>query len=113
MRCAISPNDGRVSDLVRALDREGQPAAETWRAVAEASERLGLARPSYGHVRRLVRVDRRLRHLRADAREVLTEAGVALLVGRVPNVLGVIGKVTEIRLREDLVLQEHKAPPRG
>ena len=111
MRCAISPNDARISDLVRALDRDGQPAAETWRVVAAAAERLGLARPSYGHVRRLVRVERRLRQLRGDAREILTDAGVALLVGRVPNVLRVIDKFDEIRLREDLVLQEHKAPP--
>jgi hypothetical protein len=111
MRCAISPNDARINDLVCALDRDEQPAAETWRAVGEAAERLGLARPSYGHVRRLVRVERQLRHLRAEAREILTDAGVALLVGRVPNVLRVIDKVSEIRLREDLVLQEHKAPP--
>ena len=111
MRCAISPNDRRIFDLVRALDRDEQPAAETWRLVSAAAERLELRRPSYGHVRRLVRVERTLRRLRAEARAILTDAGVALLAGRVPSVLRVIDDVTEIRHREELVLQEHKPPP--
>lgn len=108
VRCAISPNDLRILELVRALDDEDQPAAETWRLVSDAAERLGLRRPSYGHVRRLVRVERALRRLQVEARDVLTDAGVALLAGRVPPVLRVIDEVTEIRRREELVLQEHK-----
>jgi hypothetical protein len=113
MRCAISPNDRRIADLVRALDREEQSAAESWRLVATAAEQLGLRRPSYGHVRRLVRVERALRRLRAEARAILTDAGLALLAGRVPPVLRVIDEVTEILEREELVLQEHKPPPPG
>ena len=110
MRCAISPNDRFIADLVRALDRDEQPAAETWRLVAAAAERLELSRPSYGHVRRLVRIERALRRLRGEAQAVLTDAGVALLAGRVPPVLRVIDEVTEILEREELVLQEHKPP---
>ncbi|MBA2462666.1 MAG: hypothetical protein H0V45_13025 [Actinobacteria bacterium] len=111
MRCAISPNDPRIADLVRALDHDEQPAAETWRLVSAAAERLGLRRPSYGHVRRLVRIERALQRLRAEARAILTDAGVAFLAGRVPPVLRVIEEVTELRHREELVFQEHKPPP--
>jgi len=111
MRCAISPNDPRIHDLIRALDRDEQPAAETWRLVAAGAERLGLPRPSYGHVRRLVRVERALRRLRAEAQRIMRDAGVALLAGRVPPVLQVIEEVSEIRSRAELVLQEHKPPP--
>ncbi len=39
--------------------------AETWRRLAEAGERLGLTRPSYQHVRRLVRIERRRRQVSA------------------------------------------------
>lgn len=110
MRCAISPNDPRIHDLIRALDRNEQPAAATWRLVAAAAERLGVPRPSYGHVRRLVRVERALRRLRAEAQRAMTDAGVALLAGRVPPVLRVIEKVSETRSQAELVLQEHKPP---
>ena len=102
MRCAITPNDARIGDLVRALDHDEQPAAEAWRLVAAAAERLGLARPSYSHVRRLVLAERALRRLRAKERAILNDAGLALLVGRVPNVLWVIDKVTELREREEV-----------
>ena len=70
MRFAISPNDPRVAVLVAALDREDVSAAETWREVASAAERLGMRRPSYQHVRRLVRIERRRRELERAGREV-------------------------------------------
>ncbi len=99
-----------MADLVRALDREEQPAAETWRLVAAAAERLGQARPSYGHVRRLVCRERELERLRRERRAVLSRAGERLLAGGVPNVPLVIERLTEIRDREELVFQEHKPP---
>ena len=51
------------------------PAAETCRRVGAAAEELGLMRPSYGHVRRIVRVERRRRELRARQRKVLAGRG--------------------------------------
>ncbi|HWN21500.1 MAG TPA: hypothetical protein VNP93_05970 [Gaiellaceae bacterium] len=109
MRSAISPNDGRVAYLVRLLDRDGVPVAATWREVAVGSERLGLSRPSYGHVRRLVRIERRRRELRRHAAAVLGEAGATLFAGLVPSVPALADKLDELRLEEELVLQEHKA----
>ena len=109
MRSAISPNDGRVADLVRLLDEDGTPFAATWREVAAGSERLGLSRPSYGHVRRLVHIERRRRELRRQAAAALGEAGTKLFAGLVPHVPELADKLDELRLEEELVLQEHKA----
>lgn len=111
MRFAISPNERRIEDLVRLLDHDERPVAETWRAVGTAAGRLGLARPSYGHVRRLVRLERALAKLREEERSILAAAGVALLAGRVPHVHKVIDDVSAIREREWLVFQEHKPSP--
>jgi hypothetical protein len=109
VRSAITPNDGRVADLVRLFDRDDVAIAQTWRAVAEGSERLGLRRPSYGHVRRLVLIERRRRELRRQSAAVLAEAGSKLLAGLVPSVPALADKLDELRLEEELVLQEHKA----
>jgi predicted nucleic acid-binding protein len=109
VRFAIPPNDPRVAVLVGALDREDVPAAETWRRVAEAGERLGLTRPSYQHVRRLVRVERRRRELRADGREVLTGALTTVAAGRVPSAVWTLQRLRELEREGELVSQEHKA----
>jgi hypothetical protein len=67
MRFASSPSTRlRLRELVAALDEDGAPAAATWRLVGETAANLGLPRPSYPHVRRLVRDERRRR--RAPAR---------------------------------------------
>ena len=55
--------------------------AQTWRAVGAAAERLGLRRPSYQHVRRLVRIERRRRQLEARGRAVLGRAAATLAAG--------------------------------
>lgn len=109
MCSAISPNDRRIADLVRALDRDDAPVAATWRAVGDGAERLGLRRPSYGHVRRLALADRRRRELRRAARAVVADAAATFAAGRVPNLAGVALDLRDLRLREDLVFQEHKA----
>jgi hypothetical protein len=44
--------------LILGLDDERQPIAETSRRVGRAAERLGIQRPSYVHVRRIVVRDR-------------------------------------------------------
>ncbi len=109
MRSAISPNDPRVAVLVVELDDEEQPIAETWRQVASAAVRLGMRRPSYGHVRRLVRIERRRRRLQAAGREVLGRAATTMAAGRVPSAVHVLERLRELEGKKELVLQEHKA----
>ena len=113
MRFAISPNDPRIAVLVVELDRDELPMAQTWRDVAGAAERLGMRRPSYQHVRRLVRIERRRRQLEARGREVLGRAAATMAAGRVPSAVLVLERLRELRGAEELVLQEHKAfrPP--
>ena len=113
MRFAISPNDPRIAVLVAELDSEGVPMAHTWRRVGAAAERLGLRRPSYQHVRRLVRIERRRRQLEAAGRAVLGRAATTLAAGRVPSAVLVLERLRELQRAEELVLQEHKAfePP--
>ena len=109
MRSAVLPNDPRFSALVAALDQEGVPAAETCRRVGAAAEEIGLLRPSYQHVRRMVRVERRRKELRAEARRVLTGAVSTSAAGLAPSVVLVLERLRELQLAEELVLQEHKS----
>lgn len=113
MRFALSPNDPRIAVLVAELDRDEVPMAQTWRVVAGAAQRLGMKRPSYQHVRRLVRIERRRRQLEARGRAVLGRAATTLAAGRVPSAVLVLQRLRELERAEELVLQEHKAfgPP--
>ena len=113
MRFAISPNDPRLAVLVGALDAEDVPVAETWRRVATAAQQLGLRRPSYQHVRRLVRVERRRRELERAGRAVLGSAASTLAAGRVPSAVSTLQRLRDLQRAEELVLQEHKAFGRG
>jgi hypothetical protein len=65
--------DERLLRLARTLDDESQPMAETCRRVGAAAEKLGLARPSYVHLRRILTAERarrrELRELRERVRE--------------------------------------------
>lgn len=74
-----------VDELAIALDRDDQPIAETWRLVSESAATLGLPRPSYPNVRRLVLAERLRRRLRRELQDVLKEAASALATGRVPG----------------------------
>lgn len=65
----------RLLAAVRRLDDRTVPLAETCRRVGDAAERLGLARPSYVHVRRIIHEERRRRdELRAIAGDVVRDA---------------------------------------
>ena len=66
-------------------------------------------RPSYQHVRRIVRVERRRQELRREARKVLAGAVSTSAAGLVPSVVLVLERLRELQLAEELVLQEHKA----
>jgi hypothetical protein len=108
VRFAVAPNDPRLAVLVGALDREEVPAAETWRRVCSAAERLGLPSPSYQHVRRLVRVERRRQQVRREARGVRVRCGLLGDGGARPGAIFVLERLRELERREELVLQEHK-----
>ena len=113
MRSAISPNDPRLVALVVALDEAHAPAAETCRRVGAAAQEIGLLRPSYQHVRRIVRVERHRQELRAEARKVLSGPVSTAAAGLAPSVVLVLERLRELQLAEELVLQEHKAFARG
>jgi hypothetical protein len=71
---------------VRELDDPDQPIAETCRRVGEAAWAAGLVRPTYPHLRRIVKAERRLaaqRRRRRDEREqILADAFARFLSGR-------------------------------
>jgi hypothetical protein len=108
VRFAIPPNDPRIAVLVAAADVDEMPAAEVWRRVGRAAERVGIRRPSYGHVRRLVRIERRRRELEREGRAVIGRAAVTLAAGRVPSAVLVLERLRELQRRGELVFQEHK-----
>jgi hypothetical protein len=110
MRFAVAAYDRRLRGLVVALDRDGAPVAATWRAVGAAADRLGLRRPSYYTVRRLVILERlRERHTAAPRtggrllRRLRLAARVDVSIG--------IERVGGAWHDEHLVLEQHKRPP--
>jgi hypothetical protein len=85
----IAPRyDERILDAVLALDDSGQPLAEISRRIAAHVEQLGITRPSYVHLRRLIlaareREDerrRRNKELLQIAADVYTDATLGKLV---------------------------------
>ncbi|MBA2383374.1 MAG: hypothetical protein H0V68_01740 [Actinobacteria bacterium] len=96
MRFASSRSSrSRLVDLVAALDEDDAPAAATWRLVSEAAAKLGLPRPSYPHVRRLVIAERHRRRLRRARNEILEEAASTLAAGRVPGFDYTLGRLLD------------------
>lgn len=83
MRFTVSRNAGAlIRELVAALDRDEQPIAETCRLVGTAAVSIGLQRPSYANVRRLVLAER---SRRAKLRAIRTDLLADLAAGRVPQ----------------------------
>ena len=110
MRFALSPRDVRIQVLVATLDEDDVPFAETWRAVGEAADRLGLSRPGYHLVRLLARAERLGRRARTEVRQAAL--GVVGAVGS-PLAIDVkiaAEKLREARVKERLVLEQHKPP---
>jgi len=58
MPAAAPRYDQRLLDAIRRVDDDTEPIAETCRRVGEVATALGLPRPSYVHVRRIVRMER-------------------------------------------------------
>lgn len=69
--------------------------AATWRLVSETAARIGLPRPSYPHVRRLVIDERRRRQARGELRDVLKEAASTIAAGRVPSFDYTLGRLLD------------------
>jgi hypothetical protein len=102
----------RLHDLVVALDRDDERVAATWRLVAEAAAKLGLPRPSYPHVRRLVLAERRRRQLRRELRDVVKEAASTFAGGRVPGFDYTAGRLLDAHaalVAEDACVSETQA----
>ena len=85
----------RLRELVAALDEDNVPTAVTWRLVAETAANVGLPRPSYPHVRRLVIAERRRRRARKELRDVLKEAANTIAGGRAPGFDYTVGRLLE------------------
>jgi hypothetical protein len=106
--------DLRILLALRTLDDRAQPIAETLRRVGAEAERLGLTRPSYVHVRRLVRAQRALEDAAnarcAEIAEIIGDVARQLLLGLRVDPYDVADRVRESRLREEFVALSHKAP---
>ena len=109
MRFAVPGNDPRLADLVRLLDHDNVPIAETWRAVGAGANRLGLMRPGYGLVRQLVRLERFRRLVRAETIAALKKAASGIAAGRVP-VRPLLADLERIDWRRGVVFDAHKPP---
>ncbi|MGH2996933.1 MAG: hypothetical protein ACRDM9_11525 [Gaiellaceae bacterium] len=69
---------------LRVLDAVGLPYAEAWRGLRPVSARLGIPRPSYPTVRRILIAERARKARRNDQLDrVLTD----LLAGRAPKIV--------------------------
>jgi hypothetical protein len=64
--------DSRLVAAVERLDRSDVPIAETWRRAGVVAEELGLIRPSYPQVRRIVHAARQ-RGRRPTAGDILLD----------------------------------------
>ena len=86
--------DERLLRAIRRLDDESLPIAEVCRRVGERAERLGVPRPSYVHVRRIVRDER---ERRAELREIRNEVLGRLATGRVPDPVRTLSDVADVQ----------------
>jgi hypothetical protein len=73
--------DVRLVRALRLLDDPKQPIAETCRRLGQVASRLGLPRPSYVHVRRLVHAERARRRAVRALVDALIERMVFVRVG--------------------------------
>jgi hypothetical protein len=104
----------RLRELVAAFDEDDVPVAATWRLVSETAAKVGLPRPSYPHVRRLVIDERRRRQARGELRDVLKEAASTIAAGRVPSFDYTLGRLLDaqaaIAAGEDCVSEIQSLP---
>lgn len=99
---AFAPRyDPRLGDAIRAFDDGKIPIAEVCRRVGEAAELLGVPRPSYVHVRRLVHQYRETAGAesarKAALRAIAADVAGRVLLGRYVDVYAVAERVREAR----------------
>ena len=90
------------------LDAFGMPYAEAWRLLRPVAARLGVPRPSYASVRRIVIAERERKRQRADDLDRLL---ADLFAGRFPYVI-VEHKLVGTRPGWEDAGLETRAPPR-
>jgi len=90
--------DKRVLAAIRRLDDERQPVAETCRRVGDAAQALGMPRPSYVHLRRLVRAQREIRRAR---REIVSDLVSDAARGLAPRLDRAIEQAHEATFRAE------------
>jgi hypothetical protein len=88
-----------VISAVRRLDDPSESIAEICRQVGAEVARHGIPRPSYVHLRRLIKAERlRRRELEGIARDIVTDAARGLA----PRVDLAVGRAREARLTAEL-----------
>lgn len=86
--------DVRLIRAIRRLDDKALPIAEVCRRVAAHAERLGLTRPSYVHVRRIVRSER---ERAAEMRELRNEALLGAVTRMTPDYTDIADRYLEVK----------------
>ena len=96
----IAPRyDGRILDVLRALDDRAESMAEISRRVGVAAAQLGLPKPSYVHVRRYIVAHREEedaeRARRDEIRKILWDAYYDFMQSRVVDAYEVADRIRE------------------
>jgi hypothetical protein len=96
----IAPRyDARIFEAVRALDDRAEAMAEISRRVGVAAAQLGLPKPSYVHLRRLILAHREdedaERARREEILRILGEAYLDMHRGRVVNAYEVADRIRD------------------
>jgi hypothetical protein len=110
MRFAVTGADPRFHALVVALDQEGTPMAQTWRAVGEAAWELGLPRPGYHMIRVLVRRVRQLREAKDAVRQAALEVLASFPSQYVVHLRNALAQLVEAHAHKRIVSELHKPP---
>jgi hypothetical protein len=94
--------DRRLLKAIRRLDDERLPIAETCRRVGRAAAEMGLPRPSYVHLRRIVVAERELRRAR---REIASDLVRDVAGGLAPRVDRAVTQAREANVRAERLRQ--------
>ena len=87
----------RLIRAIRRLDDESLPIAEVWRRVGAAADCLGVSRPGYDHVRRIILAER---ERKAELREIRNEVVGTLATGRVPDPVDALDRLSGVHARD-------------
>jgi len=91
--------DPRILASIRRLDDTSESIAQTCRKVGEAAEALGLPRPSYVHLRRIVKAERQRAE---ETAELVGDLIGDVLGGRAPRLGSALEQAREAEARAEL-----------